>query len=316
MNESKWTASEALLAMLRDIAGEENVVLDAPMSQHTTFQIGGPATVLVLPHSVEQIAAVVRSCAAASAPLRVIGLGSDLLVSDDGLACVVMKLAENFADVQVEGTRVTAQAGATNRQVAEVACAAGLAGYEFAEGIPGTIGGAAIMNAGAYVGDFSSAAVSVTCVTPQGDIVEVSRDQAQWAYRHSMMADAGYVVVSATLELTPDDASAIAERMDDFHARRVDKQPLEMPSAGSTFKRPEGYFAGKLIQDSDLRGYRVGGAQVSEKHTGFVVNAGGATAADVRQLISDVQARVRERFGVELEPEVKMWGFADSQESE
>ena len=264
---------------------------------------------MVSPRSPEQVAEVVRVCGAAEAPMRVIGLGSDLLIADGGLACVVMRLAENLNAVRVEGNRVIAQAGATNLSVAEAACAAGLAGYEFAEGIPGTIGGAAIMNAGAYVGDFSTAAVSLKCVSPEGEIVEVTREQAQWGYRHSMMADAGYVVVEATLELSFDAQAEIQARMDDFHTRRVEKQPLEMPSAGSTFKRPEGYFAGKLIQDAGLRGYKVGGAQVSEKHTGFVVNAGGATAADVRQLIADVQARVKKEFGVELEPEVKMWGF-------
>ncbi len=309
MASQKWISSQELLGGLCGIVGAENVSLNEPMAAHVTFRIGGPAAVMVQPHSLDEVAAVVRACRAAEAPLRVIGLGSDLLIADAGLACVVMRIAENFAEVRVEGNRVVAQAGATNREVADVACEAGLAGYEFAEGIPGTIGGAAIMNAGAYVGDFSSAAISLKCVTSEGELVQVSREQAEWSYRHSMMADAGYVVVEATLELSPDAPSAIRERMDDFHARRVEKQPLEMPSAGSTFKRPEGYFAGKLIQDAGLRGYQVGGAQVSEKHTGFVVNAGGATAADVRQLIADVQARVREKFGVELEPEVKMWGF-------
>ncbi len=305
----KWTPSQELLDELCAAAGAENVSVAEPMAAHVTFRIGGPAAVMVSPHSAREVAAVVRACRAADAPMRVIGLGSDLLIADGGLACVVVRLAENLAAVRVEGNRVIAQAGATNLAVAEAACAAGLAGYEFAEGIPGTIGGAAIMNAGAYVGDFSSVAVSLTCITPEGELVEVSRDQAQWGYRHSMMADAGYVVVEATLELSPDAQADIQVRMDDFHARRVEKQPLEMPSAGSTFKRPEGYFAGKLIQDAGLRGYKVGGAQVSEKHTGFVVNAGGATAADVRQLIADVQATVQEKFGVTLEPEVKMWGF-------
>ena len=163
------------------------------------------------------------------------------------------------------------------------------------------------MNAGAYGGEFKDVAVELTCVTPEGDIVRVSREEADWSYRRSMMDKAGYVVVEALLRLEEDDSAAVKERMDDLQARREEKQPLEMPSAGSTFKRPEGYFAGKLIQDSDLRGYRVGGAQVSEKHTGFVVNAGNATAADVMQLIRDVQQRVRERFGVELEPEVRLW---------
>ena len=309
MASRKWAPSKELLDELRAIVGAENVNENEPMAAHVTFRIGGPAAVMVSPRSVEEAMAVVRACRAAAAPLRVIGLGSDLLIADAGLACVVMRIAENLADVHVEGNRVVAQAGATNREVADAACGAGLAGYEFAEGIPGSIGGAAIMNAGAYVGDFSSVAIFLKCVTPEGELVEVPREAAEWSYRHSMMADAGYVVVEATLELTPDSSDAIRERMDDFHARRAEKQPLEMPSAGSTFKRPEGYFAGKLIQDADLRGYKVGGAQVSEKHTGFVVNAGGATAADVCQLIADVQARVKEKFGVDLEPEVKMWGF-------
>ncbi len=309
MAEQKWEPTQALLDAFHGIVGAENVLTAEPMAEHVTFRIGGPAAVMVLPHSAREVSEIVRECRAADAPLRVIGLGSDLLIADGGLACVVMRLAENMADVCVFGNRVIAQAGAANLAVAEAACAAGLAGYEFAEGIPGTIGGAAIMNAGAYVGDFSAVAVSLKCVTPEGNFVEVSREQAQWSYRHSMMADAGYVVVEATLELMPDSSEAIRERMNDFHARRVEKQPLEMPSAGSTFKRPEGYFAGKLIQDAGLRGYQVGGAQVSEKHTGFVVNAGGATAADVQQLIADVQERVKEQFGVKLEPEVKMWGF-------
>ncbi|MDO4291055.1 MAG: UDP-N-acetylmuramate dehydrogenase, partial [Eggerthellaceae bacterium] len=202
---------------------------------------------------------------------------------------------------------VVVQAGASNAQVAEAACAAGLAGYEFASGIPGTIGGAAIMNAGAYDGEFRDVAASVRCLTPDGDIVDVSAEEVAWSYRHSMMMERGYVVLGATLRLRAGDATEIRARMDDLARRRAEKQPLEMPSAGSTFKRPEGYFAGKLIQDAGLRGYQVGGAQVSTKHTGFVVNAGGATAADVLQLIADVQARVYENEGVRLEPEVRVW---------
>ena len=304
---ASWESSAGLVDALRAAVGEGFVREDEPMSEHTTFRIGGPAALFVEPASAEQAAAIVRACRVAAAPLRVIGCGSDLLVADAGLRCVVMKVGERMAGVSVEGTRVRAQAGATNAQVAEAACAAGLSGYEFAEGIPGTVGGAAIMNAGAYDGEFAQAAVSLTCITTEGELVDVSREQAAWGYRRSMMGEAGYVVAEAVLELSPADPVAIRARMDDLHARRAEKQPLDMPSAGSTFKRPEGYFAGKLIQDAGLRGYRVGGAQVSEKHTGFVVNAGGATAADVRRLIADVQQRVRERFGVALEPEVKMW---------
>lgn len=296
-----------LYMQLEDIVGADNVRYDEPMRDHTTFAIGGPADAYVIPHSIGELAAVVKACRAAEAPYRIVGNGSDLLVADEGLRCVVIQVLDNLAGIEVDGTRVFAQAGATNAAVARAALEAGLAGFEFASGIPGTIGGAAIMNAGAYGGEFKDVAVELTCVTPEGDFVTVSREEADWAYRHSMMDGAGYIVAEAVLELAADDAAAIKERMDDLQARREEKQPLEMPSAGSTFKRPEGYFAGKLIQDAGLRGYRVGGAQVSEKHTGFVVNAGGATAADVRALIADVQARVFEQFGVHLEPEVRMW---------
>lgn len=292
---------------LAGIVGEENVLLDEPMAKHTTFLIGGPADAYVIPQNVEDVAAIVRACRQSGVPYRIVGNGSDLLVADEGLRCVIVQILGNLSSIHVEGNFVRAQAGATNEAVARVAYESGLAGFEFASGIPGTIGGAAIMNAGAYGGEFKDVAVELTCVTPEGEIASVSRDEADWSYRHSMMDKAGYVVVEALLRLEEDDPAAIKERMDDLQARREEKQPLEMPSAGSTFKRPEGYFAGKLIQDSDLRGYRVGGAQVSEKHTGFVVNAGNATATDVLQLIGDVQQRVRERFGVELEPEVRLW---------
>lgn len=301
--------SPDLIQVLARIVGEENVRADEPMSAHTTFKIGGPADAYVMPRTADEVAAVVRACDEAGAPLAVVGNGSDLLVADAGLRCVVMQILDNMASVRVEDTRIVAQAGATNAQVAHVALEAGLAGFEFASGIPGTIGGASIMNAGAYGGEFKDVCVELACVTPAGELVRVSREEADWSYRHSMMGDAGYIVVEAVLDLARDDAAAIKGRMDDLKARREEKQPLEMPSAGSTFKRPEGYFAGKLIQDAGLRGYRVGGAQVSTKHTGFVVNVGDATAADVRQLIVDVQNRVFDEFGVRLEPEVKMWGF-------
>lgn len=309
MNTCGMAQDAALVDALRAIVGNDNVLLDEPMSAHTTFEIGGPADVFVIPHTEADVAAVVRACRAHNAELRIIGNGSDLLVADGGLRCVVMQILDAMAAIRVEENRVIAQAGATNAQVARAALDAGLAGFEFASGIPGTLGGAAIMNAGAYDGEFKDVAVELTCVTPDGSVVLVSRAEADWSYRHSMMDAAGYIVTEAVLELTPDNRDAIRARMDDLRARREEKQPLDMPSAGSTFKRPEGYFAGKLIQDAELRGYRVGGAQVSTKHTGFVVNAGNATAADVCQLIADVQERVRERFGVSLEPEVRMWGF-------
>ncbi|WP_165052051.1 MULTISPECIES: UDP-N-acetylmuramate dehydrogenase [unclassified Adlercreutzia] len=293
---------------LRAIVGAEGVRVAEPLRAHTTFAIGGPAEWLVLPGTEEQVRDVVALCRARQVPWRVLGLGSNVLAADAGVRGVVLKLAANFARIEVrDGGRVIAQAGASNADVAEAACAAGLAGYEFASGIPGTVGGAAVMNAGAYDGEFRNVAVHVRCLTPEGDVVDVPADEAAWSYRHSMMMDAGYVVLGAELQLVADDPAAIRARMDDLAQRRAEKQPLEMPSAGSTFKRPEGHFAGKLIQDAGLRGYRVGGAQVSTKHTGFVVNAGGATAADVLQLIADVQQRVYESEGVRLEPEVRLW---------
>lgn len=302
-----------LTEALSGIVGPEAVRVDAPMSELTTFRIGGPAAVVVEPATADEAAQVLSVCHAAGAEVRVLGLGSDLLVSDAGVDAVVVRLAQRFSDIKVQGTKLFVDAGASNEQVAQAALAAGLAGYEFASGIPGTIGGAAIMNAGAYGGEFRDVCCGLTCATPDGRIVEVTAWQACWGYRHSMMGDEGWTVLGAVLQLRPDSAASIRARMDDLAARRAEKQPLDMPSAGSTFKRPAGYFAGKLIQDAGLRGFSVGGAQVSQKHTGFVVNAGGATAADVRELIAQVQQRVFENEGVRLDPEVRMWGFADGQ---
>lgn len=298
-----------LIERLAAIVGEQNIHANEPLASHTTFKIGGPADVLVEPSSVEQIADVLRTCREEGVEVRFLGLGSNVLASDEGVPGVVLKLAERFSAIDIDGTTVTCQAGASNEDVAAAAMNAGLAGYEFASGIPGTIGGAAIMNAGAYGGEFKDVAVSVDCITPDGELVTISAEQADWGYRHSMMMDCGYLVVGATLRLGEDDRDAIFERMEDLRIRREEKQPLEMPSAGSTFKRPEGYFAGKLIQDAGMQGHLVGGAQVSTKHAGFVVNVGGATAADVRALIADVQQSVYDMEGVRLEPEVRMWGF-------
>ena len=224
---------------------------------------------------------------------------------------VVVKVGPAMARVTVEGDCIRAQAGATNEDVAAVALEAGLSGYEFASGIPGSIGGAAIMDAGAYDGEFKDVGVAVTCLFPDGSVREVLAEEADWGYRHSMMMDAGCIVLEAVIRLTPANKDEIRARMDDLAERRSSKQPLELPSAGSTFKRPTGYFAGKLIQDAGMRGHRVGGAMVSEKHCGFVVNAGGATAADVLQVIRDVQDAVFAHDGVRLEPEVRLWGFEE-----
>lgn len=222
---------------------------------------------------------------------------------------MVIEIGKRMAHISIDGSVVQAQAGATNEAVAQAALEAGLTGYEFASGIPGSVGGAAIMNAGAYDGEFKDVAVSVSCLFPDGTVREISAEEADWSYRHSMMSDEGLVVLGATLQLATGSKDDIRAKMDDLAQRRSSKQPLEMASAGSTFKRPEGYFAGKLIQDAGMQGHSVGDAQVSTKHAGFVVNTGNASAADVLQVIRDVQAAVKSQFGVALETEVRMWGF-------
>ncbi len=302
---------ELLIAELTERLPEGSVLVDEPLSRHTTFKVGGPADVLVSPASVDELRAALQAARHANAPWHVLGCGSNVLVSDDGLEGLCIHLGEKFAAIRIEGSKLTAQAGATNEDVAQAACAAGLSGYEFASGIPGSIGGAAIMNAGAYDGEFKDICTEVECLTLDGDVVTVSAEEAKWGYRHSMMSDKGHIVLSATLQLVPFDKASIQARMDELKTRREEKQPLELGSAGSTFKRPIGHYAGKLIEEAGMRGHTVGGAQVSTKHCGFVVNFDHATASDVRAVIADVQKAVLADSGVFLEPEVRMWGFDD-----
>ena len=296
-------------AALAQTFASDDLLRDEPMRKHTTFRCGGPADYLVRPSDAADITAAISAAKATGEPWWVIGCGSDLLVSDAGLRGVVIEVGPRMASIAIEGNTVHVQAGATNEAVAQAALEAGLTGYEFASGIPGSIGGAAIMNAGAYEGEFKDVAVSVTCLFPDGSVREVPASEADWSYRHSMMGDAGLIVLAATLQLHPGNKEEIRAKMDDLAERRSSKQPLEMASAGSTFKRPEGYFAGKLIQDAGMQGHSVGDAQVSTKHAGFVVNTGNAQAADVLQVIRDVQAAVKQQFNVDLETEVRMWGF-------
>lgn len=310
--------NEDVICTLGAAAGEDNVALVEPMSRHTTFQIGGPADVLVTPETPEALVKVLDTCAIAGAPVTVVGNGSDLLVGDRGIRGVVVLLRENFSGISVEGTRVTAEAGALLRDVALAAADAGLSGLEPLWGIPATVGGACFMNAGAYDACTADVLESVTVYVPggadegaarlRGTVRTLGRDELGMGYRKSRVASEGLVVISATFALAPGNSAMIQADMDSYQRRREEKQPLELPSAGSTFKRPQGYFAGKLIMDAGLAGARVGAAEVSTKHCGFVVNAGGATAADVRGLIAHVQDTVREKFGVELEPEVRMIG--------
>mgnify|MGYP000249568118 FL=1 len=231
-----------------------------------------------------------------------------LLVSDRGYRGVVIQLGKNFSDMEVKDERILVKAGALLSKTAKEALDAGLAGMEAVSGIPGTIGGAVMMNAGAYGGEMKDIVESVTVLNQEGELLTLSVEEMKMGYRTSIVKEKGYIVVSAVLKLRRGQRQAIREQMEDYKERRVTKQPLDMPSAGSTFKRPEGYFAGKLIMDAGLRGFSVGGAQVSEKHCGFVVNKGDATAQDVLDLIHEVQRRVKEQFGVELEPEVRFLG--------
>lgn len=280
---------------------------EEPMSKHTTFRIGGAAEVFAAPDARElpQLLAMAKG---ADVPVTVIGNGSNLLVGDRGIRGLVIEIGERMSEVRIEGTILVAGAGALLSKAAQTAAAAGLGGLEFAAGIPGSVGGAVVMNAGAYGGEMKDVLQSVKVLTEEGELLILTTEELELGYRHSCVPERKYIVVEATMELAAKPEEEIRAYMAELRAKRVEKQPLEYPSAGSTFKRPEGYFAGKLIMDAGLRGYTVGGAQVSEKHCGFVINKGDATAADVRQLMQDVHDRVKEQFDVELEPEVKMIG--------
>lgn len=288
--------------------GSDNVKQHEPMSRHTTFRIGGPADFYLCPHSTNEVQEIVEICKEEKLPYFVLGNGSNLLVSDKGYRGVVIQLWKNFSDITVKDCCIQAKAGALLSKVAAEALEAGLTGMEFASGIPGTIGGAAFMNAGAYGGEMKDIIKSVKVLDTQGEVRVLPKEELKMGYRTSIVKEKGYTVLSVELELTRGNQEEIRNTMEDLKERRTSKQPLEMPSAGSTFKRPEGYFAGKLIMDSGLRGFSVGGAQVSEKHCGFVVNKGGATAMDVLNLIREVQRRVKEQFGVDLETEVRFLG--------
>lgn len=288
--------------------GSDNVKLQEPMSKHTTFRIGGPADFYLCPHSTKEVQQTVQICKEENLPYFILGNGSNLLVSDKGYRGVIIQLWKNFSDISVKDCCITAKAGALLSKVAAEALEEGLTGMEFASGIPGTIGGAVFMNAGAYGGEMKDIIKEVKVLDDQGEVRVLSNEEMKLGYRTSIVKEKGYTVLSAVLQLEKGDVSVIRETMEDLKNRRTSKQPLDMPSAGSTFKRPEGYFAGKLIMDSGLRGFSMGGAQVSEKHCGFVVNKGGATAEDVTALIREVQRRVKEKFGVELETEVRFLG--------
>lgn len=281
------------------------------MSAHTTFRAGGPARYFVTPEGEKELAAVLAVCREAEKAYYILGNGSNLLVSDAGYPGVMILLGSQFTEVvcpEGEPGVYELGAGVLLSRAAREAQKDGMTGFEFAAGIPGTVGGAAVMNAGAYGGELKDVLESVRVMTPDGEVKELKTEELDLGYRHSCIPERGYIVLSARIRLEKGDPEAIRVRMDELAAKRREKQPLEYPSAGSTFKRPKGYFAGKLIMDAGLRGFQVGGAQVSEKHCGFVINKGNATAADICALMDEVTRIVKEKYAVTLEPEVKKVG--------
>ena len=302
---------EAFVRDLRTFLSSEQVLTQEPMRLHTTFEIGGPADVLVLPGSMDEVARVLRLVKAHDVSVTLLGNGSNVLVLDGGIRGAVVKFNHPMSDIRVDGTRIVAGAGALLKDVSVAAAAHGLTGMEFACGIPGSLGGAVFMNAGAYDGEMKNVVALVRSVTMDGEIVERAAADIDLGYRHSIFQSNGEAICEVELQLAPGVQADIDAKIADFTTRRETKQPLELASAGSTFKRPTGYFAGTLIQETGLKGLTVGRAQVSTKHAGFVVNLGGATASDVLGVIHEVQRRVKEAHGVDLHPEVRILGEAE-----
>ena len=293
---------------LTDYIEETRIYKEEPMKKHTTFRVGGNADYFVEPKTEEEVKNVVSLCKSEEMPYFILGNGSNLLVGDKGYRGVIIQICKEMNQIEVQGTSLLVQAGALLSKVGSAALKAGLTGFEFASGIPGTMGGAVFMNAGAYGGEMKDILAEVTVLDERGEVRVLKKEELGLGYRTSAVAKKGYVVLSARVELQSGDKKKIEARMQELKVQRTTKQPLEYPSAGSTFKRPEGYFAGKLISDSGLRGFQVGGAQVSEKHCGFVINKENATASDIVELMNQVIEKVQNEFGVTLEPEVRKLG--------
>ncbi len=308
--------SQKLYQRLSGVLQPEQILANENMSAHTTFRVGGRADIFVEinhEHELGKVLGVLREegLTRLNEDFYLLGNGSNVLVSDDGIRGVVLHLSKVYSTIQVEGTSLVCEAGATLAAIAHKAYENSLTGFEFASGIPGSLGGAVVMNAGAYGGEMRHVVLRVRLMTLAGEIVEKSAEEMHFGYRHSLLKEEPLIVTQVTLSLAHGSQQEIREKMEELAARRREKQPLEYPSAGSTFKRPEGYFAAKLIEEAGLRGFAVGGAQVSEKHCGFVVNKGGATASDVRALMTQVQQRVQASAQVTIEPEVIMLGFEE-----
>ena len=302
----KIVIKEEIVRELYAIAGEDAVQTAEPMKNHTTFRVGGPADYFVAPHTEEEIRKIVALCEEKEIPWFVTGNGSNLVVSDEGYHGVILSVYKNFQGIEVEGNRIRAKAGSMLVSISRAAREAGLSGMEFASGIPGTLGGGVRMNAGAYGGEMKDVLLNSEYVSTDGTSGELDNEAMELSYRHSAYENSNLVIPAASVRLAPADRNEIKSTMNDILARRKEKQPLEYPSAGSTFKRPAGYYAAALIDQCGLKGLTVGGAQVSEKHAGFVINRGGASCADVTALMAEIQKRVREQTGVVLEPEVRV----------
>ncbi len=307
---------ELIYNTLLKIVGKENILVDEAMSKHTTFRIGGPADYFLMPKTKEQVTELVNACKAMNIEYYIVGNGSNLLVGDQGYRGAIIQIGPNMAEysmeeVEVGGKKkylVTVGAGIMLAKLANTVAKEGMKDFEFASGIPGTVGGAVAMNAGAYGGEIKDVIVNATVIDENGEQKTLSKEELALGYRTSIIQKTSDIVVEAQFLFEKGEVDVILERIKQLSQQRREKQPLEFPSAGSTFKRPEGYFAGKLIDDSGLRGYRVGNIMVSEKHCGFVVNAGGGTAAEALMLIKDVQRIVFEKYNVHLETEVRMIG--------
>ncbi len=294
--------------MLGETVDKNRILIDEPMKNHTSFKIGGPADFLVLPEKLEEITETMKNLKRENIPYMIIGNASNLLIRDKGIRGVVIKLGESYNHVTIEGTTVTAQSGILLSRLAKRIAKASLKGFEFASGIPGSLGGAVFMNAGAYGGEMKDVVTSVKALNDQGEVITLNNRELQMSYRNSILQEKNYAVLEVVMELEAGDSEEIYAKIRELDQQRTTKQPINLPSAGSVFKRPEGYFAGKLIQDSGLKGHRIGGAEVSTLHCGFIVNQGGATAQDVMDLVGEVQKTVKEKYGVDLERELRIIG--------
>nr|WP_010251489.1 UDP-N-acetylmuramate dehydrogenase [Acetivibrio cellulolyticus] len=299
---------EMFLELLENLVGKENIKVDEPMKRHTSFKIGGPADLLITPASVSQLGELIKLCNRQNLPIFIMGNGTNLLVSDKGIRGVVIKIYDNLNGYTVKEDCIEAYGGILLSKLSGIALENELAGLEFASGIPGTLGGAVAMNAGAYGGEIKDVVIETEFIDKDGDIKVLRGDEHQFGYRTSFIQKQSGIVVRSIIKLKKGDKTSIKTLIDDLTGRRKDKQPLEMPSAGSVFKRPEGYFAGKLIEDCGLRGYSIGGAQVSDKHCGFIVNTGNATSKDIMDLISHIQKTVKDKFNAELQTEIRIVG--------